>query len=215
MTDYNTLIAAGTAAGSIKNQVNRENTPSASIVEDAEAWIYQRLRIREMIQGTTGTLTTSIHTIPLPTDFLDPANFMFTADGTSAKYVPVFKPLDFVLGQWAYDGTGARVTGRPRYWAVAGTVIQFDNPADRNYVWRLDYYRSLPALGTATASSTNIITSKYRNLIKAACFAHAFEWDKDDKRGAYWFAKALAEMKSANEKADQAYVGAEMNMEVE
>jgi len=215
MTDYNTLIGAATTAGSLKQMVNNSTVPAANMVTKAEAWVYDRLRIREMIAGTTGTLTASIDTIPLPARFRDPVKFFFTPDGTSAKYTPRFKPLDQVLDEWSYDSAGVRVNSRPRSWAVTGTVMQLSSPADLNYPGSLHYYQAMPALSTATASATNVLTDRYPVMFDAACTFQAYEFLRNEKEKVYWRAVAQREIDEANRRADQAYAGSDLTMEVD
>ena len=57
--NYSDLVATKTTAGSIKQWLNHDGVPSTTILEEAEAWVYQRLRIRQMITSSAGTLTTS------------------------------------------------------------------------------------------------------------------------------------------------------------
>ena len=213
MPNYNDLIAVKGTVGSIRNWVNNDEVPAATIVTEAEAWIYQRLRVREMIARVTGTLTTSIDNIPLPADYQDSVKFMFTATATTAKFSPSFKPLSDVLDAWNYDGT-ARATGLPRYWGLTGTSIQFNDPADRNYPWHLEYYRIPPALSTATASSTNFLTSRYPKMLRAACAAGAYEWLRNEKEKIYWQSVAAREIADASRTADLAYAGSDMTMEI-
>jgi len=213
MPNYNDLIAAKGTVGSIKNWVNNDEIPSATIVTEAEASIYRSLRVREMITRTTGTLTTSVDNIPLPSDFQDAVRFMFTATGTTAKFVPEFKSLPVVLDAWNYDGT-ARATGLPRYWGLTGTSMQFNDPADKNYPWHLEYYRIPPALSTATASSTNFLTSRYPKLLRAVCLVEAYEWLRNEKEKMYWQAVAAREIVEVSRSADLAQTDIELTMEV-
>ena len=197
------------AAGAVDNSAAK-----ASFTITGADTIYGAL-LCDAASGTPGTLTASIDTIPLPARFRDPVKFFFTPDGTSAKYTPRFKPLDQVLDEWSYDSAGVRVNSRPRSWAVSGTVMQLSSPADLNYPWSLHYYQAMPALSTATASATNVLTDRYPVMFDAACTFQAYEFLRNEKEKVYWRAVAQREIDEANRRADQAYAGSDLTMEVD
>ena len=193
MANFTTLTGSKTTPGSIKEAINHSGIPVTQILSDAEAWIYQRLRVREMLASTTGTLAAASDTISLSslTGYKSPFFLMFTGTAFTPKFVPERRSLDFVLRSWGYDGDGVRSVGRPYCWASDATTIQFDTIADTAYPYLLRYYRALPAL--AADNETNFLTDSYPRLLRAVCYAFANEWKKDEREKAYWFQVAEKE----------------------
>ena len=68
--NWTTLTAAKTTLGSIANWVNRTDLPTDNILLEAEAKIYERLRVREMQVITTLTVAADENSVSLPSDFL-------------------------------------------------------------------------------------------------------------------------------------------------
>lgn len=202
--DYSTLIAATTAAGSIANWVmsTAAQAEAPTIIQEAESYIYRRLRHYLMITTTSGTMTASATALAAPSDFLEDKAFYFT--GTAYSKL-TRKPLQEVLGRYSYDGTGARVPAKPQIYSDAGTSIQFDSPAYEAYPFTLWYYQQPPALSTATA--TNFITSRYPRLMRAACMTQACEFMKDAGVGnyerTYWAQMTEAEIRAAEAETDR------------
>ena len=213
MTAYADLVAAKTTDGSIKQWVNNSFIPATTILTEAQAWIYQRLRVREMLTSTTGSLALAADTITLPTRYKAPKFLMFTANSTVAKSVPTYRPVDFVVTQFEYDGSGNRTTGRPNLWGADATNLQFEKKADQAYPYYLLYYQSLAAL--SGSSTTNFLTDSYPRLLRATCSFMGFEFLKDTDRQVYWLKVAMGEISDANVAGDLELSGAELQMEVE
>ncbi len=211
--NYTTLVADRDTDGSIKNWVNDSRVPSTTILTEAEAWLYQRLRVRQNLQTATGTLSTGNDTIALPTGYRGRYFFMFTGTATTAKFVPRSSLLDFVINQFSYDASGNRVQGLPRYWATDSTNIQFDVQADKNYPYLFKYYGSLAAL--AGGNETNFLTDDYPTLLKAACLYRAYEHLKNDREKLYWLGVAEKEAMAANAESDQELQGAELDVQID
>lgn len=195
--DYTTLIGSQTTAGSIKNTVNKTDTPAAVVVEDAEDWIYRRLRTADMLVTTTGTITTSADTIALPSDYLTGVEIKLT--GTDAGDMERKTPKS-VRADWSYDASGARVTGKPSTFFKQGSDYQLNRPADKSYPFNLLYYKRPTALSTATA--TNFLTNSHPRLLRCATNAFAFEWHQEDSLMEYWLKRAAAEVEEINSAAD-------------
>jgi len=212
-TNYSTLVGAKTVAGSIKEKVNHANIPIAQIVTDAEAWIYQRLRVREMLAHTTGTLTTSTYQSVLPALFRASKFFMFTANGTVAKSEPTKELLETVLQNWSYDGTGARTVGKPQMYAADGTTLTFEIEADQNYPWHLLNYQAAAAL-VGTTNETNFLTGTYPHILRATSYFQAYQWMKNEREKLYWRKVAEGEIEQANVESDFELIDTDIVMEI-
>lgn len=70
--DFLELVGAKTKPGSILNFVNYKKVPVEVVLTEAEAFIYSRLRVREMKADASITLAEHAWTAALPTGYLDP-----------------------------------------------------------------------------------------------------------------------------------------------
>ena len=193
MTDYNTLVAAKSTAGSIKNFSNNSSLPVSVIVAETEAWIYRRLRTPEMLTSTTGTITTSATNVAVPARLVQPRHLLIT--GTDVGKITA-KSFEVVRDAWTYDGSGVRGAGKPTIYYCDFTSLWFDQMANKAYPINLLYYQQLAPL--AATNSTNVLTDKYPTLLRYELQAMAASWMKDDAEKDYWEKKCLLEIEQAN-----------------
>ncbi len=210
MSNYTTLVAAKTTDGSIKNWVNDSRVPSTTILTEAQAWIYQRLRVRQMLKTATGTLATNSDTIALDTTYRARYFFMFTGVD---KAIPSSRLLDDVLSAFSYDSAGNRTTGQPTMWATDEVNIQFELRANKGYPYLFKYYGALAPLA-ASSNETNFLTNVYPSLLRAICLHYAYEHLKDAPKTTYWLAKAEQQIAAANIDSDRELAGVEMQMQI-
>lgn len=193
--EYEILIADKRTNGSIRNAINNDRIPAAWVVQEAEAFIYERLRVREMLTSTTGTLTTSGTAITLPARYRGWRDFRFT--GTSVGHVRLKDPAT-VRAAYSYDSAGAFATGKPTMAYTFGTAAQFERGADQAYAWDLLYYQALPPLNSGTNSNTNVLTDRGLRMMHLACMAFANEWFKQDADKKHFLALAEGEIALMN-----------------
>src|SRR5262245_53468645 len=144
--DYATLVAARTTAGSIKQFANSDAIPSDVVLEDAQALIYGRLRVREMLTSTTGTLSASASTLALASDCLGVRLVMIT--GTEQGKIRV-RPEEEVEEAFAFDQNGTMVLDRPTICYADKTQLVFPVRADRAYpIRKLYWQRPAPLSGS-------------------------------------------------------------------
>ena len=217
MSNYTTLVADRDHEGSIKHWANDSRIPSTTILTEAQAWIYAKLRVRQMLLSTQTVVAKGDDTITLPTGYKAPYLFRWigvvgAADQHSS--IPQYRLLDFVLSQFTYDGTGARTRGIPQYYATDESNVQFEVELDvaRNYLFT--YYRALPNLDSST-NLTNFLTDDYPYLLRAACLHRAFEHLRNSREKAYWLAIAEGQINEARVDSDLELAGVEMQMEIE
>jgi len=204
--DWPTLTGARGTPGSLADFLNNSTlAPSAPfIVQEAEAMIYRRLRHWQMLTSpTTGTMTIGTDSIPVPPDCLEPHLLMIT--GTNQSWIEQ-KTIRDVMGQWAYDESGARLQQQPLIYAFNQTNIVFDNPPDQAYPYALVYYQQ-PAPLSAN-NPTNFVTTTYPRLLRAACLITATEWTKESGTGSfdrtYWLQVFGDEIAKAQIESDEA-----------
>ena len=217
VSNYTTLIGAKSVSGSIKEFVNNDIIPVETIVSNAELFIYQRMRTRQMIVYTTSALGTNADGLALPARFRGPIYFEFRADGTSAKSVPELKDLPFVLNAVTYDGTGGTSSGLPSFYAIDGTGLRFEKKSNLNRPTLFAHHAGLVALTSATGgagTTTNFLTSDYPRLLMAACAMYAYEWMEQERDKLYWLKIAEAEIGQANSEGEQqSLVGADISLQ--
>lgn len=208
--NYKTLIADRETEGSIRNLCNDSRVPATVILKEAQDWIYQRLRVRQMMARGTSTLAANADTIALSTfpRYRAPIFFMFTGTASLAKSVPRRRTYQKVLSEFSWDGSGNRVQERPQYWATDATNIQFETQADQAYPCLFAYYAGLADLGPN--EQTNFLTDDYTSVLTAACLFRAYEHLQNERWSAYWRAIALREVNEANVESDEELAGTEL-----
>lgn len=195
--NYTDLIAAKTNTGSVKYWINYDPVPVEAVIEDAEAFIYSRLRVREMRASTTLSLASGDSTEALPTGFLDPISMVDKNPGTPIVQVEEGRLLELR----SYDETtGLMTSGVPGRYAIFDEVFNFDVRADAARSLVLVYYKRPTALGASNA--TNWLTTRYPNLLRAAILAHAADFRQDDGNYKRWMERAAALITAANAESD-------------
>lgn len=214
MSDYKTLTGDRDCDGSIKNWVNHNKVPSTAILTEAQQWIYQRIRVRQMLT-TLPAASTAIgdDTIALPSNYRQPFMFMFTANASVAKSIPSYKLLDFVLSQFNYQADGTRTQSRPRFWATDESNIQFETEADKVYPYFFKYYAALADLGPD--NQTNFLTSTYARLLRVVSVAFAYEHLKNEREKLYYLKLAEGEIFEANKESDLELSGVDLVVQVD
>ena len=212
--DYKTLIGDRDCDGSIKNWVNHNKVPSTAILVEAQAWIYQHIRVRQMLT-TLPAASTAIgdETIALPADYRQPFMFMFTANASVAKSIPSYKLLDFVLSQFNYQADGTRTQARPRFWATDASNIQFETQADKVYPYFFKYYAALADLGPQ--NQTNFLTTTYPRLLRVISVAYAYERLKNENERLYYMRLAEGEIYEANKDSDMELSGVDLQVQID
>jgi len=189
--NYNDLIGPKTTPGSIANYANYGLAPATEVLIDAQALIYQRLRVREMRIGPLPIpLAVGAISVALPAGFLDPISvhdasfapvFMkdpesllkrrFVTAQTGDFAFPDFNPQDFLTA-------AAWQQGVPHFASIFGEQLQFDVAANVSMIYWMIYYGTQPSLGPAT--NTNFLTNRYPHILRAGVLAAAADFRKDD-----------------------------------
>lgn len=204
MSDYSTLIAASTTPGALANWAMHTSVQGVAptIVQEAESYIYRRLRHWQMLTSTNGTMTTSQSTVAVPADFLE--DKAFVATGTN-NFNITRKTIQEVIAAFSYDGNGVRVLSPPQIFSNDKTNLLLDNPCDQSYPFSFWYYQQPTALGTT--NTTNFLTTTYPRLLRTACMVGVSEFMKDagangyDKN--YWENETDKEIDAAQKESDR------------
>lgn len=186
MISYTTLTATKTTAGSIANWVSRSDLPTADILTEAEAMIYQDLRVEDMLTRTTLTLALAATSAALPSDYLGLRSFTPYGWEAPMLYVPPEKMVEQV------DDEGTFASGTPTMFMVMGGTAYFDLATDEAITGRLLYYARPAAL--SVSNETNFLTIKYPTLLRYAILHLAYEHMKDQAQGQEYLAKFMAQL---------------------
>ena len=198
MTAYSTLIAAKTTDDSIKNWLNRADLPVTAILTEAQAEIYQRLRVREMMTDEAFSFASAASSKALSTlsgTFLDPVKFVPYQWGEELPYV---NPEFFNPGR---DEDGALFeASTPSRWCIIGETAHIDVLLSAAFAGRMMYYAQLAALGLS--NETNFLTTRYPSLLRHACMWRSYAHMKDAERTREYKAYMMADIAEANQTND-------------
>lgn len=179
--DYNTLVGSKSTEGSIKYWINHAELPASSVLTDAQAEIYARLRVREMLTQTTLAITVGMSAIDLPARFLDPESLQdqFLAD------IQLRSPMALSRMRWT-DANGNFLSGPIGNYAIFAGKLQFDTSSNVNANFSLIYFEQPEPL--STSNTTNFLTDRYSHLLRAAILKHAYafrkSWDEAERYAA-------------------------------
>lgn len=191
--DYTTLVGTKTTEGSIRNWVNRGDIPATTILTEAQAFIYETLRVREMqkIQHPF-TFEAGSSVADLPSDFLDPISF--TPFGWSNPLLYVHEDS---LGDVTDEEGNLFEEPEPSQWTVFGTEAQLNVRVENDFRGRLKYYARPEPL--SSSNPTNWLTDRYPRLLRVACVAVAYEHMKDQPTADKYLAQAAALIQHASQ----------------
>lgn len=191
---YTTLTGAKTVDGSIRSWLSRATVPSTEVLTEAEAWIYQRLRVREMLFSTTGTLAENADTLALPAGYLETTALTFTNPRGKSNWCT---PEVFAREKIVYLADGTKATGWPTWFTDLATQLEFNVKASQAFAYRWMGYAQPTAL--SASNQTNFLTQRFPTLLRSACLMIACEfermWEDRDKYRAeaeYWLGEAQA-----------------------
>lgn len=118
-----------------------------TFIDLAEARHRRDIRIREMIQREAITIDSEFEN--LPTGFLEGVSLRLATDPVTMLD---FKPVDEMAN---YKQSA---TGKPRYYTIVGTELEFDRAPDASYTGRIVFYKAVDALSDSVA--TNAILTR-------------------------------------------------------
>lgn len=183
--DYTTLVGTKATSGSIANWLNRSDLPLAEILTEAEAFIYERLRVREMQAFDTLTFADESSSQDLPSDFLDPISFLPHGWGQPLLYVH-----EEALRAYRDEDGNLFESPTPSRWTTIGTTAHLDVKLDGAFAGQLLYYGRPDAL--SAQNQENWLTTRYPRLLRTVCMGIGFEHMKDHGQADRYLARAEA-----------------------
>ena len=164
-----------------------------SFIAMAEARITRYLSrhgVRDMETVTTLTATAGASTIDLPTGFRGLRSLRIS--GSVQYNLEPRTPEQ--IGE-LYDSS----SGRPRFFAVQGSVFQFNRPFDSAYSLPCVYYQAVTPL--SDSNTTNWLTNNAQDIILYGALAAAEAFNQNDERILVWktqFEEGLRELVAAD-----------------
>lgn len=171
--NYTTLVADRDVNSSIKNWINYGRIDSEAILTEAQAWIYSKIRLPEMVATASVSITSGASTAVLPTGYRDPIQFGIPGQ----MHRMILKDVEWFRGHLAWDENAVLPDGLPTYWCRVGDLIQLNTLADQAYTASMTYYKTPTAL--SVSNETNWLTEKYPTLVRRTCLMFAAEFRKE------------------------------------
>jgi hypothetical protein len=203
--DYTTLVADNTTTGSIKYWINYSRIDSAGILTEAQAWIYQRLRVPDMLTSADVSISSGASTAAFPSDYLDPMQLSIPGVVPRIR----LKEPEWFRSNLGWDSTAVLPEGVPTYWTKIADLIQFNTKADQAYTAKLAYYARPAAL--SDANETNWLTDRYPTLLRRVCTMYAAEARKEYDTMDRAEVRALKDIQDIRIERDQELRGLELD----
>jgi hypothetical protein len=198
--DYTTLIAGKDTFGSIKSWANHSVLDAPGILTMAQAWIYERLRAREMRAETTIALAEGASSVAFPTNYLQVIELRWFGEDRALYFVH-----ENLLKRYTDPDTEEVETGVPTRFTEFDEAFQFDVAAQEDLSGSLLYYRTPDPL--SPTNTTNFLTRRWPTLVKTACMALAYDDRKRDTDAKDMFLKAESMIDEINGLIDKARNG--------
>jgi hypothetical protein len=192
-------MALDTFAGlktTIADYLNRDDLTSIipTFITIAEAKFNRKLRVRQMIKRANGQIETSF--FAYPSDWLEAKEFQLNTN-------PIVR-LGFITEAQGdqLKATRFQTVGRPLYYTITGSQLEFIPSPDTTYSAELTYYAKIPALSDSNTS--NWLLAYAPDLYLYGALIEASPYLKDDERVATWgqlYTNSLGDIEVADERA--------------
>ena len=170
---YSTLIGDRTTSGSIKNAVNWDRIDPVAILDEAEKWIYSKLRTYDMMVVESVAIAADATSVSTPTGYLDPIQFAIPGVVNRLKHWD----LQRFQTRLGWDSDAVLPVGPPTIFTRAGASILLNTKADQAYTGKLAFYKSPTPL--SVDNEENWLTERYPSLLRRATTMFAAEARKE------------------------------------
>ena len=151
----------------------------------------QGLRIREMEQRSTASLSTSSRFLQLPDDYLEPRRAEL--EYTDANALTTVYPLKYVVPSLLVQQYGS---GRPSCFTIT-SQYEFDITPDIAYTIEDQFYNKITDL--SSSNTTHTILTKFPSIFLYGCLYEAFKWAQNFEKANYYGSLFQNSINAANE----------------
>ena len=202
---WTTLTGSVSTAGSIKYAINYDRIDAEGILEEAQAWIYQRLRVRQMTATANVSISSAASTASFPTGYLDPIHLGIPGYINTIR----LKDPEWFRAHMGWDESAVLPEGPPSYWCDFDTTIQFNTKADQAYTAKMVFFKKPDLL--SGSNLTNWLTDRYPSLLRRVCLMFAAEARKEFEMMNNAEIKALQSIEEIKVESDLAMRGVELD----
>ena len=148
------------------------------LISLAEAQFNRDIRHRRMEATTDLTLTASVKTVALPTDYVEARAAVLQSDPLVVLTYVTPVQLDT---NWASSSTG-----KPTEYTIVGSNMKVGQAPDSAYTVELTYYQKIPALSDSQTS--NWLLTNHPDMYLYGTLLQAMPYMSDDERIPVWAA---------------------------
>lgn len=162
----------------VANYLGRSDLTSAipDFITLAETRLQRELRTRQMLKSATATMTGADSTVGLPTDFLEMRGLYVVGNPRT--------PLNYLTPSAFSRDARADESGKPFYYTIIGSEMQFAPAPDSGYTLDMLYYYKPTPLSDSNAS--NVFLANYADALLYGTLAQAEPYLMNDPRIATW-----------------------------
>lgn len=153
-------------------------------IRDAQTRLEDELRLRDMEEHITDTISEGDKTIRIPDDYLELIVLYIIDNNIRIPLDDRFQPRKFVETFRNIDTTN---NGLPRCFAMIGKTIEFDKYTDKDYEYGIVYFKRFPTL--VEEDDINWWTENRSDLLFYASLVEAIPYIGEDKRMSLWQGK--------------------------
>jgi len=160
-----------------------------NVIYLAENELNRRLRVRQMRDTASVSVTASDNTSPLPTDFIEVYSMYVNS--------PVQEVQSASAGYFARNNLYL-TPGNPTYFFIDNGNFVWGPIPDADYTVSLDYYKKIPSL--SLTQSTNDVLTDFPDMYLFTCLKHAYILAQDVEREGVYEARVANLIAEANSK---------------
>ena len=162
----------------VANYLGRSDLTTAipDFIRLAETRLQRELRTRQMLKSATATMTGADSTVGLPTDFLEMRDLYVVGNPRV--------PLNYLSPSAFSRDARADESGKPFYYTIIGSEMQFAPVPDSGYTLDMLYYYKPTVL--SDSNSSNVFLANYPDALLYGTLAQAEPYLMNDSRIATW-----------------------------
>jgi hypothetical protein len=183
----------------IADYLNRDDLTAVipTFIRLAESKFNRKLRVRQMITRANATIDTAFFSPPA--DWLESKEFQLNTN-------PITR-LEYITESYSNQLRQSRfvAAGKPQYYTVVGSQLEFIPTPDGEYVGELTYYAKIPSLSDSNTS--NWLLAYAPDLYLYGALIEAEPYLKNDERVALWgelYLRVVTDIEVADERASVA-----------